>query len=243
MTINILTLFPEFFRGFLDNSIIKRAIAKKVVSFRIINIRDFSLDKNHRVDDHTIGGGAGLIMRMEPLMDCLRKSNLMNTHKILLTPKGSTYSQKDAIRLSESKLDITLVCGHYEGVDARFEAYVDEQISIGDYVMTGGEIGAMAIADSITRLLPGAIAADSTKEESFGAGLLEYPQYTYPLEYEGKRIPQILFGGDHEKVRLWRLKKALETTAEKRPDLLKSRRFTKEELKLLAQIEAEKKAK
>lgn len=239
-TITILTLFPEFFDSFLNNSIIKRAIAKEAVSFKILNIRDYSLDKNHRVDDRPTGGGAGLIMRLEPLMDCIAKNNLNDKYKILLTPKGNKYSQKDAIKLSSLDKDIVLVCGHYEGIDSRFEDYVDEQISIGDYILTGGEIGAMAIADSITRLLPGAITEISTEEESFTDGLLEYPQYTYPKEYDGKKIPDILFDGDHEKVRLWRLKEALRITKERRPDLLEKRKFTKEELLLLEELDNEK---
>lgn len=239
-TINILTLFPEFFDGFLNSSIIKRAISKEVVTFNILNIRNYSLDKNHRVDDRPTGGGAGLIMRLEPLMDCLNKNNLMPTHKILMTPKGKQYKQCDAIRLSNLPDDITIICGHYEGIDSRFEDYVDEQISIGDYVLTGGEIGALALTDSITRLLPGAITELSTEEESFSDGLLEYPQYTFPKEYDGKQIPSILFEGDHEKVRRWRLKQALKITLKNRPDLLNNRKFTKEELQLLEEIESEK---
>ena len=238
-TITILTLFPSFFDGFLDSSIIKRAISKNAVNFRIINIRDYSLDNNHRVDDRPTGGGAGLIMRLEPLMDCLNKNNLMSTHKILMSPKGHTYTQKDAIRLSKSNDDITIVCGHYEGIDSRFEDYVDEQISIGDYILTGGEIGSLVLSDSITRLLPGAITELSTEEESFSDGLLEYPQYTYPKVYDGKEIPEILFDGDHDKVRKWRLKQALKLTLEKRPDLLAHRKFTKEELLILKEIKIE----
>lgn len=243
MTIAILTLFPSFFEGFLDNSIIKRAIAKKAVSFKVINIRDYSLDKNHRVDDRPTGGGAGLIMRLEPLMDCLNANHLMDTCKILLTPKGNVYRQATAVRLAHAQKDITLICGHYEGIDSRFEDYVDEQISIGDYVLTGGEIGATVIADSVTRLLPGAIADASTEEESFSDGLLEYPQYTFPLEYEGKKIPKILFCGDHQKVRSWRLEQAIRLTKEKRPDLLKKRKWTKEELAILDKLDGKPSSK
>lgn len=235
-TIHILTLFPSFFDGFLDNSIIKRAIAKKAVEIKIINIRDYSLDRNHRVDDRPTGGGAGLIMRLEPLMDCLKKNKLLETHKVLLTPKGQVFNQKKAIELASASKDLTLVCGHYEGIDSRFEDYVDEQISIGDFIVTGGEIGAMVLMDSLTRLLPGAITDVSTEEESFSDGLLEYPQYTFPKKYEGKEIPDILFDGNHEEVRKWRLQKALSLTLEKRPDLLERRRFTKEELKILSTL-------
>lgn len=239
--INILTLFPNQFEGFLGNSIVKRAIAKGAVSFNIINIRDFSLDKNHRVDDRPTGGGAGLIMRMEPLMDCLRKSDLMATHKILMSPRGKTFQQSDAIRLAEADADITLICGHYEGVDARFDDQVDELLSIGDFILTGGELAAQCIADAITRLLPGAIAEESTQEESFSSGLLEYPQYTFPKEYEGHSIPEILFCGDHEKVRQFRIREAIKITRQKRPDLLTTRVWTREELEALAEIEKEEK--
>ncbi|HBR86109.1 MAG TPA: tRNA (guanosine(37)-N1)-methyltransferase TrmD [Firmicutes bacterium] len=240
-TINILTLFPSFFAGFLDNSIVKRAIAKGAVKFNIINIRDYSLDRNHRVDDRPSGGGAGLIMRMEPVMDCLRKNHLMETHKILMSPKGHTYRQPDAIRLASLPEDITLICGHYEGIDSRFDQRVDELISIGDFILTGGEIAATAIADSITRLLPGAIAEESTQEESFGSDLLEYPQYTFPKDYEGDTIPEVLFSGDHEQVREFHLERALEETIDKRPDLLRKKVWTKEELTALAKLKASRK--
>lgn len=235
--ISILTLFPSFFDSFLNNSIVKRAIAKGAVSFQTVDIRAHSTDRNHRVDDRPTGGGAGLVMRLEPLLSALRKNGLEDARKILLSPKGKPYRQKDAVRLAHAEEDIALICGHYEGIDARFEGYVDEQISLGDFVMTGGEIAAMAVADSITRLLPGAIAEASTREESFSDGLLEYPQYTFPRRFEGKDIPEVLFDGDHEKVRLWRLEQALRLTLERRPDLLERRKFTKEELLLLEKIE------
>lgn len=235
----ILTLFPSFFEGFLSNSIVKRAIAKGAVHFDIYDIREFSMDRNHRVDDRPTGGGAGLVMRLEPLLNCLKAHDLMGTHKILMSPKGKRYCQKDAVRLAGLNQDITLICGHYEGIDSRFEDYVDEQLSIGDFILTGGEIPAQAIADSVTRLLPGAIADDSTKEESFGNGLLEYPQYTFPLEYEGKKIPEILFSGDHKKVDEWRLEQALRVTLSHRPDILENKIWTKEELEALAKIKKE----
>lgn len=239
MKINVLTLFPNFFTPIEENSITKRAISKNIISFNFINIRDYSLDKNHRVDDHPIGGGAGLIMRLEPILDCLRKNKLENTYKILLSPKGNVYSQKKAKKLSILDKDITLICGHYEGIDSRIENYIDEQISIGDYILTGGEIGAMVIIDSITRLLPGAIAEDSTKEESFDNDLLEYPQYTYPIEYEGLKVPEILLSGNHQKVNDYRLKEAMKLTIKKRPDLIKNKIWTKHEIKILTQAREE----
>ncbi|MDD6846753.1 MAG: tRNA (guanosine(37)-N1)-methyltransferase TrmD [bacterium] len=237
MKIKIMTLFPNFYDAFLNSSIIGRAISKGLVEFELINIRDYSLDKNHRVDDHPIGGGAGLIMRLEPLVDCLRANTNDKTHKILMGPKGHTFTQKDAIRLSEMD-EICLICGHYEGVDCRFEDYVDEEMSIGDFVLTGGEIPAMAIADSVVRLLKGAIADDSTKEESFNSSLLEYPQYTYPKEYEGKKIPEILFCGNHQVVEEYHRKEALRETFKHRPDLLESLLYTKKDVQYLNEIKS-----
>ena len=237
MKIKIMTLFPNFYDAFLSSSIIGRAISKGLVEFELINIRDYSLDKNHRVDDHPIGGGAGLIMRLEPLVDCLRANTNDKTHKILMGPKGHTFTQKDAIRLSKMD-EICLICGHYEGVDCRFEDYVDEEMSIGDFVLTGGEIPAMAIADSVVRLLKGAIADDSTKEESFNSSLLEYPQYTYPKEYEGKKIPEILFCGNHQVVEEYHRKEALRETFKHRPDLLESLLYTKKDVQYLNEIKS-----
>ena len=237
MKIKIITLFPNFYDAFLNSSIIGRAISKGLVEFELINIRDYSLDKNHRVDDHPIGGGAGLIMRLEPLVDCLRANTNDKTHKILMGPKGHTFTQKDAIRLSKMD-EICLICGHYEGVDCRFEDYVDEEMSIGDFVLTGGEIPAMAIADSVVRLLKGAIADDSTKEESFNSSLLEYPQYTYPKEYEGKKIPEILFCGNHQVVEEYHRKEALRETFKHRPDLLESLLYTKKDVQYLNEIKS-----
>ena len=239
MKIKILTLFPSFYDEFLKSSIIGRAISNGHVTIEIINIRDYSLDKNHRVDDHPIGGGAGLIMRMEPLMDCLRDNTTEKTHKILMGPKGKTFTQQDAIRLSKMD-EVCFICGHYEGVDSRFEDYVDEQLSIGDFILTGGEIPAMAITDSIVRLLKGAISDDSTKEESFDNSLLEYPQYTYPIEYEGKKIPDILFCGNHKAVDEYRRKEAIKITMERRKDLLDQITYSKKDYELIRQIKEEK---
>ncbi|MGN1242724.1 MAG: tRNA (guanosine(37)-N1)-methyltransferase TrmD, partial [Candidatus Enterosoma sp.] len=184
-----------------------------------------------------IGGGAGLIMRLEPLVDCLRANTNDKTHKILMGPKGHTFTQKDAIRLSKMD-EICLICGHYEGVDCRFEDYVDEEMSIGDFVLTGGEIPAMAIADSVVRLLKGAIADDSTKEESFNSSLLEYPQYTYPKEYEEKKIPEILFCGNHQVVEEYHRKEALRETFKHRPDLLENLLYTKKDVQYLNEIKS-----
>ena len=235
MKIKILTLFPDFYKEFIKSSIIGRSISKGFVEIELVDIRKYSLDKNHRVDDHPIGGGAGLIMRLEPLLDCMRANTSEKTHKILMGPKGKKYSQEDAIRLSKMD-EICLICGHYEGVDSRFKDYVDEEMSIGDFILTGGEIAAMAITDSIVRLLKGAIADDSTKEESFNNSLLEYPQYTYPLEYEGKKIPDILFCGNHKIIEDYHRREAIKETIKYRPDLINSLIYSKKDVELINDI-------
>lgn len=236
MKITILTLFPEMFNGFLENSIIKRALAKKVVEVKIVNIRDYTLDKYGRVDTPPIGGGAGLIMKCQPIVDALKANTTTASRKILLSPKGKTYSQKDAIRLSKEE-DVVIVCGHYEGIDERVNNYVDELISIGDYILTGGEIPSMAIADSIIRLLDGAITGESLSEESFDNNLLEYPQYTEPDNFDGHKVPEILYTGNHSAIEKYRRKEALRITKEKRPDLFKKLELSKQDKKLLKEIE------
>ena len=180
MKITILTLFPEMFDGFLTNSIIKRAIAKNIVEVKLINIRDFTKDKYGRVDSAPVGGGAGLIMKCQPIIDCLNSVKTKDSHVILLSPRGATYSQASAHKFAANYKDLIIICGHYEGIDERVNKYVDEMISVGDYILTGGEIPSMAIADSIIRLLDGAIAKESIVEESFENGLLG----RMPLEYD-----------------------------------------------------------
>ena len=233
MKIKILTIFPSFFNDFLSTSIISRARSKKLVSFEIINIRDYSLDKNKRIDDTPIGGGAGLVMQIEPLYRCLKANSSKSSRKILLTPSGKPYLQSDAIRLSKEK-EIILICGHYEGIDHRFNKYIDEEISIGDYILTGGEIPALVISDSITRLIEGVISADSIKEESFNTNLLEYPQYTYPKDFKGDKIPDILFSGNHQVVDKYHHKMALIETYKKRPDLIDESSLSKEDKEVIS---------
>lgn len=235
MKITVLTLFKEMFDGFMTNSIIKRAISKGVVEIKLINFRDYTEDKYGRVDTPPIGGGAGLILKCQPIISALRENDLIDTHKILLSPRGTTFNQQKAIELS--KMDsITLLCGHYEGVDERINDYMDELISIGDYILTGGEVASMAIMDSIIRLIDGAISNESLSEESFDEGLLEYPQYTEPDVFEGKEVPEILYTGNHTAIRKYRRKKSIELTKEHRPDLFNNFKPTKEDKKLLDEI-------
>ena len=239
MKISILTLFPEFFDGFLTNSIIKRAIARQKVEIEIINIRDYTEDKYGRVDSAPVGGGAGLIMKCQPVLDCLKAVKKENSHTVLLSPRGKTYNQKRARELATTCEHLILICGHYEGTDERINKYTDELISIGDYILTGGEIGAEIISDSIIRLLDGVIAPESIVDESFENGLLEYPQYTEPQDYEGDVVPEILYSGNHQAIEKWRKKQSLRLTMKYRPDLLKDYVFTKKELKLLKELESE----
>lgn len=233
MKITLVTLFPEMFESMLSTSILKRAIGKKLVSVEFIQIRDFTQDKYRRVDSAPIGGGAGLILKAQPLLDILHKTP---GKKILLTPRGKTYNQSMAKELSKES-HLILVCGHYEGFDERIHTAIDEMVSIGDYILTGGEIAALAIIDSVSRLLPGVIEAQSTSEETFENNLLEYPQYTEPFEIEGLKVPAILYSGNHQAIRRWRLKEALKLTLRYRPDLLTSKKLTKEELSLIKEIE------
>lgn len=237
MKITILTLFPEMFDGFLTNSIIKRAIAKELVEVKIVNIRDYTLDKYGRVDSAPIGGGAGLIMKCQPIIDCLNANKSENSHVIMLSPRGKTYNQQKARDFAANFDDLIFICGHYEGVDERVNKYVDEQISIGDYILTGGEIGAMAISDSIIRLLDGAIAEESIVEESFENGLLEYPQYTEPKDYNGDKVPDILYSGNHQAIEKWRKKESLRLTRSCRKDLYGNYKLSKKEQKLVDELD------
>ena len=232
MKITILTLFPEMFDGFLSNSIIKRAIAKNVVEVKIINIRDYTKDKNHRVDSAPIGGGAGLIMKCQPIVDCIDNNKTKESKIFMLSPRGKTYNQQKAKELSKEK-DIILLCGHYEGIDERINKYVDESISIGDYILTGGEVASMAIADSVIRLLDGAIAKESIESESFDENLLEYPQYTEPYDFNGDKVPDILYSGNHQAINKWRRKQSLNLTKESRPDLFEKVELSKADKNLL----------
>lgn len=222
MKIDILTLFPNMFDGFLHESIIKRAIQNKLVEINIINFRDYSLDAHKKVDDTPYGGGCGMVLTPQPIMDAVDDLKQANTKVILLTPDGRTYNQKMAYRFS--KFDhIILICGHYEGFDERIRSIVDLEISIGDYILTGGELPSMVITDSIVRLIDGVIEKDSHLNDSFNNNLLDYPTYTKPREYRGMKVPEVLLNGNHKEIEAFRLKSSLEKTKEKRPDLIDNR--------------------
>lgn len=236
MKITILTLFPDMFTSYLNNSIIKRAISKGKVSFELIDIRKFTLDKNHRVDDYPTGGGAGLIMKCQPVYDALLSVKTTNSKILLTSPRGRKFNQKKALDLSKEE-HLIFICGHYEGIDERINKYADELISLGDFILTGGEIAVMAFSDAIIRLIPGVIAEESTNEESFNNGLLEYPQYTLPYSFNGDTIPDILFSGNHQAIEKWRKKQSLYLTKIYREDLFSTYNFSKQDLKLLKELE------
>ena len=240
MRITILTLFPQMFDGFLTNSIIKRAIAKEAVELKIIDIRSFTKDKYGRVDSAPVGGGAGLIMKCQPIIDCLKSILKPSSHVVLLSPRGKALNQSKVRYFSENKDDLIIICGHYEGIDERVNQYVDELISIGDFILTGGEIGAMALSDALIRLLDGVIASESIVEESFENDLLEYPQYTEPFDFEGIKIPDILYSGNHQAIGKWRRKQSLILTKKYRPDLFKNVTLSKLDMQLLDEQETPK---
>ena len=219
MRIDILTIFPSMFDGFLNESIIKRAIDKKLVEINIINFRDYSLDLHHKVDDTPYGGGAGMVLCCQPIMDAVEDLKTNDTKVILLTPDGKKYDQKMAYSLSSEK-HLIIICGHYEGFDDRIRSIVDLEISIGDYVLTGGEIPSMVITDSITRLLDGVIDKESHTNDSFNNNLLDYPTYTKPRVYKGMEVPEVLLNGNHKEIDEYRKAEAIKRTMERRPDLL-----------------------
>ena len=219
MKISILTLFPHMFDGFLSESIIKRAIDKGLVEFEIINIRDFSKLSNSQVDDTPYGGGAGMVLMVEPVVDAINSVRTADSKVILLSPAGKVFNQKKAVSLREYK-HLIMVCGHYEGIDERILYYIDEEISIGDFILTGGELPSMMISDAVVRLLDGVIRKESYMEESFNDGLLDYPSYTKPYEYDGHKVPDILLSGHHKNIDEWRKSEKIRKTKENRPDLL-----------------------
>jgi tRNA (guanine37-N1)-methyltransferase len=236
MIIDIITIFPEMFTGILNSSIIKRTIEKDLITINIHDFRDFTTNKHKKVDDTIYGGGAGMLIQCQPVIDTLKSiPNYTNAYKIITSAQGNTFNQQKAKQLS--KLDhIIIICGHYEGIDNRVLNYVDEEISIGDYILTGGEIPALAIIDSVIRLIPNAITDMSIEDESFEMGLLEYPQYTKPYEYDGYKVPDVLISGNHEEIRKYRKFESIKKTYFRRPDLLENNKLDKESLLFLENI-------
>lgn len=235
MKIDILSLFPEMFDGFLNTSIIKRAIDASLVEVKIHDFREFANNKHKKVDDYPYGGGQGMVLMCQPILDCLKTLVTKESLVILMSPQGRTLNQAYSQTLALEK-HLIIICGHYEGFDERIRDYVDVELSIGDYVLTGGELASMVTCDSVIRLLEGAIRETSHEDDSFSDGLLEYPQYTRPYEYDGNVVPDVLMSGHHENIRRWRLKESMLKTYHKRPDLLENRQFNDEELKILKEI-------
>ncbi len=225
MRFHVLTLFPEMFSGVLHDSMLGRAEKKSIIEFNIINIRDFAVNKHKRVDDYPYGGGRGMVMQAEPIYNAYK--SICDTTKdtkpyvIYMSPKGRVFDQKKAVMLSSME-DLVILCGHYEGVDQRIiDEIVDEEISIGDYVLTGGEIPAMAVIDCVSRMVEGVLSnEDSFTDESHYSGLLEYPHYTRPPVFMGREVPEVLLSGNHALISKWRMEKSLEETEKKRPDML-----------------------
>jgi len=223
MKIDIITLFPEMFKGPFSESIVKKAQEKDLLKIKIHNLRKWTKDKYKTVDGHSFGGGVGMVLMIEPIYKAIKELKKKESKVILLTPQGKVFKQKKAEKLSKEK-HLIFVCGHYEGVDERIrEKLINEEISIGDYILTGGELPTMVIIDSVTRLIPGVLSKkEASQIESFSfKGLLEYPQYTRPSDFKGWKVPEILLSGNHKKINEWRERKALEKTKKRRPDLLK----------------------
>lgn len=236
MIIDILTLFPDMFNSPFNESIIDRARSRKLVEINPINIRDYALDKHQQVDDYPYGGGAGMVMKVDVLLRAIASVKREDSRLVYLSPQGQKLDQENVARLAQQP-HLILLCGHYEGIDERVMDSVDEEISIGDYVLSGGEIAAMVVVDAVTRLIPGVLGDEnSAREESFEAGLLEYPHFTRPRIYQGQEVPEVLLSGHHEQIRLWRKRLSLTRTLLKRPELLLGRQFDQEERKLLEEI-------
>jgi tRNA (guanine37-N1)-methyltransferase len=239
MKFDILTLFPDLFHAFLRESILGRAVKRGLVEIKLTDIRSFARGPHRVTDDRPYGGGNGMVMKPGPVYRALQSVDRPKEKSlvVLLTPQGKTFEQSKAWELS--RLDqLTLICGRYEGVDERIrKGLADMELSVGDYVLSGGELGAMVVIDAVSRLLPGVLGGEnSAKEDSFEDGLLEYPHYTRPKVFKGKSVPSVLLSGDHEKIRLWRRKESLKRTLERRPDLLKTTRLKKEDEAILAKL-------
>ncbi|MFA5719505.1 MAG: tRNA (guanosine(37)-N1)-methyltransferase TrmD [Acholeplasmataceae bacterium] len=236
MIIDVLTIFPNMLDAYLQESIIKRALEDEKIEINVRNIRNYSKLKHHQVDDTIYGGGAGMLLMFPPFYDAIADLKKADTHIILTTPKGKTLNQKQVESLSKKK-HLIILCGHYEGIDSRIDDLVDEQISIGDYVLTGGELAALVLIDSITRLQEGVINASSHLDDTFSENLLEYPQYTKPQVYEGYEVPEVLLSGHHDNIAYYRRYQSIKETYLKRPDLLKD--LSSKDLEILNKVKEE----
>lgn len=235
MKIDILTIFPEFFDSFLTTSIIKRAIELNQVEIHTHQMRDFSKRKHNYIDDTPYGGGAGMLIQFPPIYEAIHQLKNSKTKVIMLSPQGRLFNQEIATSLAKEE-HLVLLCGHYEGFDARIEDFIDDELSIGDYVLTGGEIPAMILSDAVTRLLPGVIHEESAQSDSLQQGWLKYPQYTKPEVYKGYQVPEILKSGHHGNIEKWRKEQSIYRTMTKRPDLFHKIKLTKEEKKIVENL-------
>ena len=241
MVFNCLTLFPGFFKGFIDESIAARAIKASLIEINLYDIRTYSKDKHKKADDYPFGGGAGLVMMPQPLFDCFsdvaKKNEGVKALNVYMSPKGKPLTHELAKELSKYDV-LNILCGHYEGVDQRvIDKFIDTEVSIGDYVLTGGELPAMVLIDCIMRFVPGVLGnEESGVDESFAQGLLEYPQYTRPSDFEGEKVPEILLSGHHENISNWRRQKALEETCMKRPELLEKAKLNQKDLEFIEKL-------
>ncbi|MDN4523443.1 tRNA (guanosine(37)-N1)-methyltransferase TrmD [Fictibacillus fluitans] len=244
MRIDVLSLFPEMFSGVFGSSILKKTQEKGLVEYHVADFREYAENKHRRVDDYPYGGGAGMVLTPQPLFDAVEDLTLKSDAKprvVLLCPQGERFTQKKAEELSREQ-HLIFVCGHYEGYDERIrENLATDEISIGDFVLTGGELGAMVIIDSVTRLLPGALGnEESSVRDSYSSGMLEHPHYTRPADFRGMKVPDVLLSGNHKHIEEWRTKESLRRTWKRRPDLLESRDLTKQEKKWLEEVKKEK---
>ena len=238
MKITILTLFPEMFEDMFRTSVIGRAVEKGIAEVELVQIRDFTTDKHRHVDDTPFGGGKGMVMKCQPVLDALASVRTDDSYVIMTSPAGNRFDQQKAHEFA-GKEHLVILCGHYEGMDYRINSHVDELVSIGDYVLTGGELPAMVMSDAVIRLLKGSLAEGSAEEESHENGLLEYPQYTQPADYNGDRVPEVLLSGNHARIREWRILQSLRLTEKMRPDLYEKHELTDEEQKILKKAEKE----
>lgn len=240
MHIDILTLFPAMFEGVLNESILKKAREKGKYTCDLVDFREYTENKHNKVDDYPFGGGAGMVLAPQPIFDCIeavKKKRNSKPRVVLMCPQGERYTQKKAEELAQEE-HLIFLCGHYEGYDERIREHIaTDEISIGDYVLTGGELGAMVVVDSVIRLLPDALGnASSAVEDSFSTGLLEHPHYTRPADYKGLKVPDVLLSGNHALIEEWRMRESLRRTLERRPDLLEDAELSQEQIKLLNQL-------